>query len=106
MAFENKDKVRFLRVIAGNHNGFLCIAITNFRVELQCNRSLAARRDCPVKMGNGTTSAGEYLFYVQDGLADIFDIEFVDKFPVLGKLSEIVSRFWNFNSRSFIGGGS
>jgi hypothetical protein len=78
MAFEKKYEIGFPGIIAGHHNRFFCIAITGFRVELQCNGSLTTGRDRPVKMGNGTTSAGKHLFDSQDGLADVFYIKFMD----------------------------
>jgi hypothetical protein len=105
MALKDEYEIGFLRIITGYHNGFFRVAAACFRIQFQCDRSLAPGRDCPVKVGNGTASTGEHLLYIEDGFAGIPDIEFVYEFSVLAKFSKIVSCFGYFNSRSLLGGG-
>jgi hypothetical protein len=84
MAFENENEIGLPRIVACNYNRFFRVAAAGFRVQFDCDRSLAAGRDSPVEMGNGAASAGEHLFYIQDAFADILDIEFVNELSAFG----------------------
>jgi len=65
LTLEYKDEIGLLRVIAGDEHRFLGITAAGFRIEFQSDRSLAAGRNGPVKLGHHTASAGHHFFYVQ-----------------------------------------
>ena len=65
-ALEDENKIGLLRVVTGHDDGFLGIPGTGLRVKLQGDCSLLSRRDCPVILGDYTTSAGDDLLYIED----------------------------------------
>jgi hypothetical protein len=88
-AFHKQDDSRIRRIIAQNGSGFLNIALEALQIQFERYFSFRTGRNCPVKMGNGATSAGADVVYMQNRVAVVLHEEVMGKrfgFPELAKI--------------------
>jgi hypothetical protein len=102
---KGENEIGFPGIIAGHHNRFFRIAGAGFRIQFYRDRSLSAGRDGPVVVGNEAASAGLHFLDIENGIAHISDIEFMNELTVLAEFPEIVGCFRQFNGGRRVGGG-
>ena len=96
--FYGKNEIGFLRVIAYNDRRFVCGAGAEQRIEFDGDFSLGTRRDYPVIPGNPAPSAGDELFDIQFGCADVLYGEGMAEVPV-GASSKSIGWFGDLYDR-------